>query len=275
MLPTIAMEAIEIAKDPGCSIIEFTSVVERDLKLASDLLRMANSVLHSPTAPIVRLNQAVVRLGFRQCQNLIIASSIASLINRVTLNEEWIRALLWRHGFLTATISLHLNRTLNIGFQGEEFTAGLIHDIGRTLLAVVDPKWFVVSDHLDFREEGDFLCREQDVFGTDHAILGGWFAAYSGLPQPLVEVIRFHHAPAESDDAHQLLVALTAVADHMANHIQRDERPCDYDFESNAAIDVLASDSCHVRTQFSNVAVTVIEEAVQDVGEMMQLACHA
>lgn len=275
MLPTIAMEAIEIAKDPSCSIAEFTGVIERDVKLASDMLRLANSVLHSPTAPIVRLNQAVVRLGFRQCQNLIIASSIASLINRVTLEEEWIRALLWRHGFLTATIGLHLNRTLNIGFQGEEFTAGLIHDIGRTLMAVVDPKRFVAADPMDFEEAGDFLCRERELFGTDHAVLGSWFVAYSGLPQPLVEVIRCHHAPSESHRSHRWLVALTAAADHMANHIQRGEQPGDYDFDSNAAIDLLTNDPPLVRTRFSDVAITVIEEAVQDAGQMMQLSHHA
>jgi hypothetical protein len=45
MLPAVAVKALAIARDPDCSIREFVSVVERDTKLASDILSMANSPL--------------------------------------------------------------------------------------------------------------------------------------------------------------------------------------------------------------------------------------
>ena len=39
MLPTVAIEALEIAKDPRCTIREFSRIVERDLRLATDMYR--------------------------------------------------------------------------------------------------------------------------------------------------------------------------------------------------------------------------------------------
>ncbi|MCA9061315.1 MAG: HDOD domain-containing protein, partial [Planctomycetaceae bacterium] len=152
MLPAVAREALEIARDPNCSILEFTTLVERDVKLAADILAMSNSVIYSAGRAISNLHQAVVRLGFRQCKNLILSTSAASLMSAVTMEQEWIREILWKHGFLTAILSIHVNRLLNVGFRGEEFTAGLMHDWGRTMVASCLPELFPKADDLSFVE---------------------------------------------------------------------------------------------------------------------------
>src|SRR5579871_1883711 len=77
MLPAIATQALEVAKDPNCSITEFAAVVERDATLAADILRLSNSILFAASKNVLNLHQAVVRIGFRQCKNLILASSFS------------------------------------------------------------------------------------------------------------------------------------------------------------------------------------------------------
>ncbi len=119
MLPAVATDALELAKDPECSIAEFAAIVERDVKLAMDMLRIANSAFYSPSKPIVDLKRAVLRLGFRECQYLIMTACIASLMNRMSLEQEWIRGAFWRHSFHTAMLANHLNRTFHLGFQGK------------------------------------------------------------------------------------------------------------------------------------------------------------
>ncbi len=269
MLPTIATQALDIAKDPDCTISHFAQVIERDVKLAADILALANSTMYSPGTPICSLHQAVMRLGFRQCKNLIVTSSIKATMNSITLEEEWIREVLWRHSFTTAMICLHVNRALNVGFQGEEFTAGLVHDFGRTLFAVSLPERFSEIDPLEYDESLETLVHERHIVGTDHCEIGAWFASANQLPEPLVDAIRYHHRP-ESSKRNLRLVALTATADHMANHLQRCDGADGYDLASNIAVRLLeVSGVRHATERLMEVAQHVMETSASDAIQLM------
>jgi len=263
MLPAVAMKALSMAKDPKCSISEFASVVERDVKLASDILRVTNSVVYAAREPIISLRQAVVRLGFAHCRNVILAASLASVMRRMPLSEAWMQAVLWRHAVLTGLVSVRLNRMLKLGFNGEEFAAGLIHDVGRSLIGVVAPNHLIAADPLDFEESGDFLERERIVLRTDHCELGAWFMIHSKLPETLVDVVRFHHNPSQATE-NLKLVALTAVADDMANHLQRCDTADGYEPETNPALDHLLGNNDSDRQLFIEGAVVQMSEVFRD-----------
>ena len=171
--------------------------------------------------------------------------------------------VLWRHSVLTGVIAMALNKQFNLGFIGEEFTAGLIHDVGRSLLGVIAPTNFATVDPLDFEETGDFLERERDILRTDHCELGGWFMAHNNLPDPLVEVVCLHHAPAEAGE-NQKLVATIAVADHMANYLQRQGTPDGYEPQDNSAIEVLFDERSGNRAVFCRSAHTYMTDALRE-----------
>ncbi|MCA9062346.1 MAG: HDOD domain-containing protein [Planctomycetaceae bacterium] len=236
MLPAVASQALEISKAPDCEIRDFCAVVERDAKLATDVLCIANSAAFSGGRSVRSLNQAVVRLGFQQCRNLILSSSTSALMKKIHLDEEWIRESLCRHGFLTAFLALKLNRVLNTGFEGDEFTAGLIHDFGRTILAVCFPNEFKTMDPMHFHEdEPDFLNRERAVLGTDHCQVGAWFATNNRLPRELVCCILNHHE-LNRECPHIRLATLIASADHMANYLQCHGTAQGYEIDRNLAL---------------------------------------
>ncbi len=270
MLPAIAMQALDIAKDPDCVIGDFVSVIERDATLAADILRIANSVLFGGGRTVMNLHRAVVRVGLRQCKSLIIASSFSSMMKSMTLEEEWVRELLWQHSFTTALLSLHVNRSLNVGFQGEEFAAGLIHDIGRMLLATCFPDQFPSIDSMDFDEGPQTLLIEQNAIETNHCEVGVWFAQRNSLPEPLIDTVRFHHCP-ERSPRNRRLVALVATCDHMANHLQRDDGGS-YDPQGNPSLELL--EKCGVPNAtscFVKIASTVMETAKRDAAEMLSV----
>lgn len=74
------------------------------------------------------------------------------MMRNMSLAEEWIRDVLSQHAFVTGLTAVHVNRIVGTGFQGEEFAAGLIHDFGRTPLALCMPDQFVSADPLDFED---------------------------------------------------------------------------------------------------------------------------
>lgn len=238
MVPAVALEAVEMTKNPECTIRDVAAIVERDPVLAADVIAIANSALYTMGGPILGVTPALNRLGLRLSRSHILASGMIAMVRQVPLEEEWTREVLCRHGFITALSAVSLNRVFNTGFQGEEFTAGLMHDIGRTLLAVCLPERFSDVDQLDFQEGPELLVRERAVLGTDHCEIGAWFAAHHRLPGPLSDVIRWHHLPQQST-TNQRLVALIATCDHLANHIQQFESSDNYDPAANAAVPLL------------------------------------
>lgn len=269
MLPAVAAQALEIVKDPNCSINEFSAVVERDATLAAEILRLANSVVFMGSRPVVNLHQAIIRLGLRQCKNLILAASFSSMMKHMTLAEESIRHALWRHSFLTALLALEVNQSLNAGFHGEEFTGGLMHDIGRMLVCVCFPDQFRTIDPMTFDADGESLHREIDQLGTTHCEVGAWFVEKNSLPEMLYDAVRYHHKPQQSE-RHRRFVALIATCDHMANHLQWDDTTTEYDPTQNPAILVL--EDCgvvHACRRLQEVASTIMPAANRNAAEML------
>ncbi|MEI8379273.1 MAG: HDOD domain-containing protein [Planctomycetota bacterium] len=262
MLPDIAVKALAIARDPNCTIKEFSSVIERDPKLATEILRITNSAFYAARSPIMNLKQAATRLGFAHCRNVILAASLGSAMRKLPLAEAWMQLVLWRHSVLTGIISMSINREFSLGFLGEEFTAGLIHDVGRSLFGVIAPTNFAAADPLDFEESGDFLQRERDVLHTDHCELGAWFIAHNKLPDALIAVVACHHSLTTAPEEHLKLVAATAVADHMANYLQRQGSADGYEPETNLAVESLFRD--RRREDYCRVAHVIMSDALRE-----------
>ncbi len=239
-LPDTASRALVLARDPNTKFAEFARLIEADAALATGILRIANSPLYASGCPATKLQQAVVRLGMLQCQNLIVSISMKSLFRQMAPGLHAQCAILWHHAYVTAFLCRQINRPYRLGFDGEEFSAGLLHDLGRILLLLADPECFHRVDGLNFREEADLLERERECLGIDHGALGGWFGEYSKLPGTLIEAIRFHHEPHRADHAKRL-VELVAAADHMANHLQREEDVEMYEPEENVGLAALAA----------------------------------
>jgi len=73
---------------------------------------------------------------------------------------------------------------------------------------------------------------EKEIFGANHASVGGYLLGLWGLPVPVVEAIAFHHSPQQG--ASPDFSALTAV--HAANVLEH-ERTAAVDGAANNELD--------------------------------------
>jgi HD-like signal output (HDOD) protein len=267
MLPAVAIQALQLANDPECSVSEFADLVQQDQKLASDILSLANTALYSSGRAIANLQQAAQRLGFRKCKTLILTSSMSSLMKKLDFEDAWVRDILWRHSFLTAIHCHHLNKLYSLGFDGEEFAAGLMHDLGRTLLAVTVGSDFAAADPLSFDETEDVCERERAILETDHAQFGAWFIRRSNLPDSLIEAALEHHDCGESSR----LTAIVAAADDMTNHLQRYLEPDQYSAENNRGLLRLeALGIRQARERLDALRVRIMDSAAEELAELVK-----
>ena len=242
MLPAVAMQALDIANDPDFSMKEFVEVIERDPHLVTDILSLSNSSAYATQKEIRGIQHAVNLIGCGQCKNLIISSSVKALAKKLPPSVEWARNVLWSHSILTATIARSINTELKLGFEGEEFSSAMVHDLGRLLIAAAAPHVFEVVDRLTFNETAGVLENERMLMGTDHCEIGAWFAESGNLPLSLVEVIRYHHDPSD-DLENSLLVHLVNAADQMANYLTYAGGTQDFVVETVPSLEVLFAQS--------------------------------
>jgi HD-like signal output (HDOD) protein len=260
MLPEDAQQALLIASSPDCDVSRLASVIQRDIRLTTFILRIANSTLFGAPRPIASLHRAILYVGISRVRDLIIACSLEAIASKVNPALQSARLALWKHGFLTGILAVRLNETLGMGFEGEEFTAGLLHDFGRTLLLLADPVNAPHVDPLDFVDPPNVEERERRFLGISHAEFGAWFMGLNQLPEALVASTRFHHAPGLAGEWREL-TALVSAADHAANSLQR--LPAEkYDASTNGAVRLLEELSVPDATRrFAAAIPQLLEEA--------------
>jgi HD-like signal output (HDOD) protein len=268
-IPVTAARALELIEDPDVALADLAELVMEDAALATSLLRVANSALFAGGSQAVRLDQAVIRLGLWTCKSLITTVGVRTVVRGNAADAEC-RAL-WHHGAVTAGLCSRLNRAGRLGFTGEEYAAGLLHDLGRVLITLADRECMALANVMDFREEGDVLGRERAAIGADHCALGAWFGELSNLPDQLVTAIRFHHAPSQSPEPR--LAALVSAADHVANHLQTGLNLIGYDAAANAGLAFLTAKWSpgrrgHLAAALPEMMAEAAEEAAGELGHI-------
>jgi putative nucleotidyltransferase with HDIG domain len=115
------------------------------------------------------------------------------------MNQPAMRAL-WRHSLACGMIA----QKLAAGGLVDEYTAytaGILHDIGRIALTVIQPKDYAALLQLHRGPASSILECERGLFGWDHCEAGLRLVAGWKLPQEFGEVVLDHHAERRTDGA--------------------------------------------------------------------------
>ena len=99
----------------------------------------------------------------------------------------------------------------------EAFIAGLLHDLGKLMLAANLPSQLEENIRQGRQKKLTLWEQEYQVFNASHAELGGYLLSTWGLSQGVVEAVAFHHRPTLA--RRQNFSALTAV--HVANTLAK------------------------------------------------------
>ena len=202
-LPDMYEKVQDVIRRPNSNARDVGAVVAEDPALTGRLLRMVNSAFYSLVREITTIDQAVVVLGMRELEHAVLATSILKVFAGRDTNPLFNVQEFWKHALGTAVASREISRRLGAGKPHEMFTMGLLHDIGKLVLDL-----FFTNDFGQVLEEVQKGRRpivevEREVLGVTHADVGGILARKWSLPDALVEVIQYHHAPLESETCQQ------------------------------------------------------------------------
>ena len=179
-------------------------MVSTDQAIAARVLRISRSTLYLRRQPPRTLREAIVTVGLEGLRRILIAASARSAYHA----SDGVAEALWKHALATALAASELAREASGTAGGDDFVAGLLHDVGRLVFHLADPDAYARLGHFDG-------VLEEELFGAPHAAVGACLAEQWGLEDAVVEAIMFHHHPAGMSP----LTDRVALADRIAHEI--------------------------------------------------------
>src|SRR3954471_1495351 len=114
------------------STTELAQLIQRDMALAGQVMRVANSALYARRSPVVTLPQAIAWLGMREIRNIAFAVALkgqvfASAYFRAEMAD------LWRESMITALFAQEIARLKRRNVESA-YLCGLLHRVGMALI---------------------------------------------------------------------------------------------------------------------------------------------
>lgn len=193
-LPVIVLELNKQLKDPETSVAKVAQTIEKDQALSSNILKLVNSAFYGFKTKISDIRNAVVLLGYNAVRNAIVSISVIKAFSGNSGLKGFDVSEFWKHALAVAVTSKNISTMTRINSPDNCFVGGLLHDIGKVILAQYFKELFAKVWITSQREDISFWAAEQNIIPADHAKIGAFLAARWKLPKGLVYAIRRHHA---------------------------------------------------------------------------------
>lgn len=213
-LPTLYTELVKELQSPNSSIKKIGEIVARDMGMTAKILQMANSAFFGLRRHISNPMDAVNLLGLDAVVAMTLTIQVFSRVKTANI-PGFSPTSIWNHslrvGLFAKRIAQIEQQTLEV--VNDAFTAGLLHDAGKMVLASEQPQQYAQMLKLTWTEELSLKAAERRVFGATHGEVGAYLLGLWGLPNAVIGAVAFHDDPSRA--LTQSFCPLTAV--HVAN----------------------------------------------------------
>lgn len=199
---------------------QIAEIIQRDPSLSQRLLRMVNSVYFGLSARIASIEEAVFFLGLRQIREFSVATPvIEEMVQLQALAPSPVQwKNLWSHSIGTAILTREILSSTQFAVDDDtDYLAGLLHNVGKIVMAYAFPDELAVVANTAVRTPADVCRLERELIGWDHAQIGSHFLECHQLVEELSTSVRYHHDP-RSAPCHQTFAAAVQVADYLVRH---------------------------------------------------------
>lgn len=214
-LPNVVLKARKLLKDEDATLSDISTLIETDPAMATRVLRFANSAYYGMQGKVASLKHAAHILGFTQIAHMFEIVGSVEMLGSKLKGYGFDAMTLWKHSLFTASAARQIAEAINPALEGEAFTSGLIHDVGKLVL---DP--FVQEQKELFarklsEKKISMLNVERDLLGIDHAQAGYAVCRTWNLPKLLSNAILYHHTP-DRDTNSPTLSTILSIANILA-----------------------------------------------------------
>jgi putative nucleotidyltransferase with HDIG domain len=200
-LPVVSETARKLViqlNQPDLHRDELVETVRCDNVLTAKLLRVCNSANSGMREPVLSVDQALLLLGDNMIFRIVCAVGFGGSLEIAPPGYATEANGLWTHSLSTALGAEYLAEVESYGnfLPSTAFTAGLLHDIGKSVInKVLTPN---ARAGIRSKIAGQSLSRvkaEKAVLGADHCEVGACLLKRWSLPELIVQAVADHHSP--------------------------------------------------------------------------------
>lgn len=213
-LPRLYQELVNALKAPDITIKEVGKIISQDIGITAKILKLVNSAYFGLPRRISDPAQAVSYLGLDVIKAIVLSVQTFSQFEHTSLKHLSLERLI-SHSLQTGNLArqIALEHSGDPAIANDGFLAGLLHDVGKIILAQQFPDLYDQAVLLSKSQNCPIWEAEEAVLGGSHAEVGAYLIGLWGLSEQIVIAIAFHHYPSKS--VPEGFNALTAV--HVAN----------------------------------------------------------
>lgn len=208
-VPALYREVEACLQSPTCELADVAALMAQDVALTAGVLKLANSAFFGLGRKISDAAQAVAYLGVEVVQAVVLSSHLFEQASGSPQHAFFLEQLR-DHSLATARAAATIARgeSNDATLASETLSGGMLHDIGQlVLLSAFGSSYLELLQRCRVGDEQQ--AEEENRFGANHAMIGGYLLALWGLPVAVVESVMFHHAPRQAEGT--AFDALTAV----------------------------------------------------------------
>ncbi len=206
----------KLIADPESDISDIARQISMDPSLTADVLKLVNSAQFMLPKKVDNIAEAVKLVGMRSLGKLLYSYGTQKLLDR---GQKW----LWDHSYKSAYYAYNLaKRFKKKDILDDAYVGGILHDMGKIIFSDVHPDLLQkITSFCKDRGMGRSLVEDLSA-GLNHAQIGAMIAQKWNFPQGLVEAIKYHHLPTESDPEYADVVYTVYLANAM-NEVEDNE----------------------------------------------------
>jgi HD-like signal output (HDOD) protein/CheY-like chemotaxis protein len=217
-LPATYQKLVEALRQPNSSIEDVSRVIATDPAMTARILKLVNSAYFGLQKPVADITRAGALLGLDRIMALVLGQGIFAdceppNVPGFSMDE------LWQHSVATATAAhrIAIAEQLDREQVAAAFLAGMLHDIGKLVLAMGLPEQYGQVLEKVGNRPGELQSVEMLELHAAHNDVGAYLVGLWGLPNTIAEAIAYHEDPSQSPDDGFGLPGIVHVADRLAH----------------------------------------------------------
>lgn len=201
----------------GADIDEIVEYIEKDMVIAANVLRIANSAFFNANTGSVR--QALMHIGKNGLHTFLLTASVVDCICLDDENMAFIEKI-WEHAFLANRIFTFIyDECLGKSVPEISSSAGLLHKIGITLLLHCKEDEYVKILQMANEGKVDIFEKEMELFGATHAQVGAYLLEGWDFPYPIIEAALYYSTPFDSQIINNEVLSAVHIAQYYAGKL--------------------------------------------------------
>ena len=214
-LPSIALEVIELVRQPDVNFKQIANTIQHDPALSSKILKTVNSSFYGQAHAISTISHALVVLGLNSVKTLALGFSLVGNLGK-SEGAGFDHMVFWKRSLYTACAARYFASQQGMVQQEEALLGGLLQDLG--MLAMYETLRDEYSTLLAQagNKHADLAALERKYLQIDHAEVGAALAESWKLPPLLVAPIRYHESPDQCEGDLANLVRSVAIGNLLA-----------------------------------------------------------